>query len=52
MIPYRCVARDSVLRGRLVYRLPGWPWCQRSALVWDGDRLFVVVRRTLRLVEG
>jgi hypothetical protein len=48
MTAYRCLARGSVLRGRVVYRAKGWPWTQRSALVWDGEHLHVVVRRTLR----
>jgi hypothetical protein len=51
MTPYLCVARGSVLRGRIVHRAPGWPWTQRSALVeCDGAR-YVVMRRTLRRVQ-
>jgi hypothetical protein len=48
MIPYRCIARGSVLRGRIVYRAKGWPWTQRSALVESDGVRYVVVRRTLR----
>lgn len=51
MISYRCIARGSVLRGHVVYRAQGWPWTQRSALVYCGGRFYVVMRRTLRRVE-
>jgi hypothetical protein len=48
---YRCIARGSVLRGRIVYRCTGMPWTQRSALVECDGVLYVVVRRTLRRVD-
>ena len=49
---YLCVARGSVLRGRVVGRENGWPWTPRSALVDCEGRLYVVMRRTLRRIRG
>lgn len=48
MTSYLCIARGSVLRGLHVYRCPGMPWTQRTALVIHDGVLYAVVRRTLR----